>query len=137
MRDSTTIDLWLKLFLWARFRTIKAAIKIHTLLQADGTLPAFVTITDRKVHDVTAAKQLKIPKASFEVFNRGYHDFELYNSYGDNGIHFATWAKTNVKHEVLNSLPVDSSNGNSRPSQLMPSPGRASRTRMKSEADTR
>jgi len=109
--DSTTIDLCLKLFPWARFRTTKAAIKIHTLLQADGTLPVFVTITDGKVHDVTAARQLKIPKGSFVVFDRGYHDFKLYNSYDDNGIRFVTRAKTNAKYEVLKSLPVDSSNG--------------------------
>ena len=61
MMDSTVIDLCLKLFPWARFRKIKGAIKCHTVMQADGSVPTFVHITDGKVHDAKAAWELKVP----------------------------------------------------------------------------
>lgn len=109
--DSTTIDLCLKLFPWARFRKTKAAVKLHTVLQADGLLPAFLNITDGKVHDVRAAREFKLPSGSFVVFDRGYNDFQLFNSYHDNNIRFVTRMKRNAKYRLIKTQTSDASTG--------------------------
>jgi plasmid maintenance system killer protein len=77
--DATTIDLCLTMFPWARFRKTKAAIKLHTLMQADGSLPVFLNITDGMVHEAKVAKSIPIPKGSYLAIDRGYHDFIQYN----------------------------------------------------------
>jgi hypothetical protein len=74
--DSTTIDLCLALFPWARFRHRKAAVKMHTLLDLRGNIPAFVHITDGKVHDVNVLDQIVPEAGAFYVVDRGYIDFE-------------------------------------------------------------
>jgi Domain of unknown function (DUF4372)/Transposase DDE domain len=74
--DSTTIDLCLTLFPWARFRRCKAAVKMHTLLDLRGNIPAFVHITDGKVHDVNTLDQIVPESGAFYVMDRGYIDFE-------------------------------------------------------------
>ena len=74
--DSTTIDLCLSLFAWARFRTTKAAIKLHTLLDLRGYIPSFVVISDGKLHDVNILDQLTPEAGAFYVMDRGYYDFE-------------------------------------------------------------
>lgn len=109
--DSTTIDLCLKLFPWAKFRKTKAAVKLHTLMQADGFLPTFLRITDGKVHDATVAKEVDIPEGSYLAIDRAYHDFNQYNSYNDNNIRFVTRKKTNAKFIVIKSHPVDECKG--------------------------
>lgn len=109
--DSTTIDLCLKLFPWARFRTTKAAVKLHTLLDVDGPLPTFLEITDGKVHDSTVAKRIDIPEGSYLAIDRAYHDFEQYNSYNDKKIRFVTRKKTNAKYKVIETRKVDTSQG--------------------------
>lgn len=76
--DSTTIDLCLKLFPWARFRKTKSAIRIHTLMQADGSLPTFLHVTDGKVHDTSAARSFHVPPGSFLAIDRGYTDYKQY-----------------------------------------------------------
>jgi hypothetical protein len=73
--DSTTIDLCLSLFRWARFRRTKAAIKLHTLLDLRGPIPTFVHISDGKLHDVNALDELPIEAGAFYVMDRGYLDF--------------------------------------------------------------
>ena len=73
--DSTTIDLCLSVFPWARFRRTKAAIKLHTLLDLRGPIPAFVHISDGKLHDVNALDELPVEAGSFYVMDRGYLDF--------------------------------------------------------------
>ncbi|HID37909.1 MAG TPA: IS4 family transposase [Calditrichaeota bacterium] len=103
MMDSTTIDLCLKLFPWAHFRKAKGAVKIHTLMQADGALPVFLTITDGSVHDSQIARSFDIPSGSIVVFDRGYHDFDQYNRYENNKIRFVTKMKTNAKFQVVSS----------------------------------
>ena len=105
--DSTTIDLCLKLFPWAKFRKTKAAVKLHTLMQADGSLPAFMRITDGSVHDTTVARELDIPEGSYLAIDRAYHDFNQYKSYKDNNIRFVTRIKTNAKFTVIKSHSVD------------------------------
>jgi hypothetical protein len=109
--DSTTIDLCLRLFPWARFRKNKGAVKLHTLLDTDGPLPEFLEITDGKVHDSTVAKTLNIPPGSYLAIDRAYHDFKQYNTYNNNNIRFVTRKKTNAKYAVLESLKVDGNDG--------------------------
>jgi len=111
MMDSTVIDLCLKLFPWAKFRKTKGSVKLHTVMQADGSLPTFLHITDGKVHDAKAAWKLKIPDGSYLVFDRGYHDFSLYKYYKEHKIRFITRKKTNAKYRVLKERAVDKSKG--------------------------
>ena len=106
--DATTIDLCLTLFPWARFRKAKSAIRLHTLMQADGSLPAFLNITDGKVHETQIAKSMPIPKGSYLAIDRGYHDFQQYNVYINNNIRFVTRMKTNAKYHVLESYQTNS-----------------------------
>ena len=73
--DSTTIDLCLSLFPWARFRRTKGAVKLHTLLDLRGPIPAFIHISDGKLHDVHALDEMPIEAGSFYVMDRGYLDF--------------------------------------------------------------
>jgi putative transposase len=80
-------------------------------MQADGSLPTFVQMTDGKVHDTTVAKEMDIPKGSYLVIDRAYHDFKQYKSYNDNEIRFVTRKKTNAKYTVVKSLKVDESTG--------------------------
>ena len=109
--DSTTIDLCLKLFPWARFRKTKAAVKIHAVLQTDGLLPTFLHISDGKTHDAKAARELNIPGGSFVVFDRGYNDFCLFKSFTDNNIRFVTRKKSNAKFSIIKSQPVKPETG--------------------------
>ncbi len=108
MMDSTTIDLCLKLFPWAKFRKAKAAVKIHTLMQADGALPVFINITEGSVHDSKMAPSFEIPAGSIVVFDLGYHDFDQYNHYEINKIRFVTKMKTNAKFQVISSQVLES-----------------------------
>jgi putative transposase len=101
----------LKLFPWAKFRKTKAAVKLHTLIQADGSLPTFLRITDGKVHDTAVAREVDIPEGSYLAIDRAYHDFEQYKSYNDNNIRFVTRKKTNAKFTVIKSHPADESQG--------------------------
>jgi len=109
--DSTTVDLCLQLFPWARFRTSKGAVRIHTLMQADGSLPVFMNITDGKVHDVTAARVANIPDGSYLTFDRGYHDLDLYKHFKDKKIRFVTRIKKNASFRTLGFNIPDPKNG--------------------------
>lgn len=106
--DATTIDLCLTMFPWARFRKSKSAVRLHTLMQADGSLPVFLNITDGKVHESKAVKSIPIPKGSYLAIDRGYHDFYQYNVYINNNIRFVTRMKTNAKYKVIENKKVDS-----------------------------
>jgi len=109
--DSTTIDLCLALFPWAPFRDTKAAIKLHTLLDLRGAIPAFIHISDGKLHDVNVL-DLLIPEASaFYVMDRGYVDFERLYRLHQAGSFFVTRAKFNFKCRRVLSRPVDRSTG--------------------------
>ena len=74
--DSTTIDLCLSLFPWAKFRKHKAAVKMHTLLDLHGNIPTFISITNGKVHDVNVLDEIVLEAGAFYVMDRGYVDFE-------------------------------------------------------------
>ena len=109
--DSTTIDLCLNLFEWAPFRTTKAAIKMHTLLDLRGAIPAFIHISDGKMHDVKILDFLPIEAKAFYVMDRGYVDFaRLYNIH-QAGAFFVTRAKKNMNARRIYSAEVDRSTG--------------------------
>jgi putative transposase len=109
--DSTFLELCLSVFPWARFRKAKGAVKIHTLLQADGPLPRFVVISDGKKHDAPVARQIVFPERSFLVFDMAYHDFSFYNDLNNNKITFVTRLKSNAQYWVLKRRIVDRSTG--------------------------
>lgn len=99
--DSTTIDLCLKLFPWANFRTHKGGIKIHTLYDVETQVPAFIHITEAKINDVKAMDVIPYESGSFYVFDRAYNDYHrLYKIHMMDSF-FVVWAKTNIKAKVL------------------------------------
>jgi Domain of unknown function (DUF4372)/Transposase DDE domain len=109
--DSTTIDLCLALFPWARFRTTKGAVKLHTLLDLRGSIPTFVHVSDGKVHDVNVL-DLLIPEAgAFYVMDRGYLDFRRLYIMHQSGSFFVLRPKSNFKCKRVYSQPVDRSTG--------------------------
>jgi Domain of unknown function (DUF4372)/Transposase DDE domain len=109
--DSTTIDLSLSLFPWAPFRSTKAAVKMHTLLDLRGNIPSFIHISDGKLHDVNILDQL-IPEAgAFYVMDRGYIDFVRLYRLHQAGSFFVTRAKKNLDAQRRYSHPVDRSTG--------------------------
>lgn len=99
--DASTLDLCLSVFPWADFRTTKGAVKLHVGLDHDGYLPAFVTITAGRVHEINAARTLRLPKGSLVVFDRGYTDYTWYNHLNNQGIHFVTRQRRNARYRVL------------------------------------
>lgn len=99
--DATTINLCLSVFPWAEFRKRKGAIKLHMGLDADGYLPAFMDMTNGKVHEINWAKTLNLPKGSFAVFDKGFTDYDWYSSLMTNGIFFVTRLKKNADIEFL------------------------------------
>ncbi len=109
--DSTTIDLCLSLFPWAPFRTTKAAIKLHTLLDLRGAIPTFIHISDGKLHDVNVLDLLIPEPGAFYVMDRGYLDFERLHVLHQAGSFFVTRAKSNFKCRRILSQPVDRSTG--------------------------
>ena len=109
--DSTSIDLCLSLFPWARFRKHKAAIKLHTLLDLRGSIPTFIQITEGKVHDVNALDKLIPEPGSFYVMDRAYLDFERLYLFHQALAFFVIRSKTNLKFRRLYSHPVDKSTG--------------------------
>ena len=109
--DSTTIDLCLSVFPWARFRTRKAAIKMHTLLDLRGPIPAFIEVSDGKLHDVNILDILVPEPASFYVMDRGYVDFERLHAFHRGGAFFITRTKRGVLLRRRYSHEVDTSTG--------------------------
>jgi hypothetical protein len=109
--DSTTIDLCLSLFPWAKFRTQKGAVKMHTLLDLRGNIPSFIAITDGKVHDVNILDMLIIEPGSFYIMDRGYIDFErLFHIQESHGF-FVIRGKTNLSFRRQYSYAIDKSTG--------------------------
>jgi hypothetical protein len=109
--DATTIDLCLSLFSWAPFRSTKAAIKLHTLLDLRGNIPSFIHISDGKLHDVNVL-DLLIPEAgAFYIMDRGYIDFGRLHRLHTAGSFFVIRAKSNLQVKRRYSLPVDRSTG--------------------------
>jgi len=109
--DSTTIDLCLSLFPWAKFRTHKAAVKMHTLLDLRGNIPTFIRITDGKVHDVNILDEIMPEAGAFYVMDRGYIDFERLFALTLSSAFFVVRTKSNVLLQRRYSRPVDKSTG--------------------------
>jgi transposase len=109
--DSTTIDLCLSLFSWARFRKHRAAVKMHTLLDLRGNIPTFIHITDGKVADVNVLDELLPEAGAFYVMDRGYIDFERLYRFTLSSAFFVVRTKTNVLLQRRYSHPVDPATG--------------------------
>jgi hypothetical protein len=109
--DSTTIDLCLSLFPWARFRKNKAAVKMHTLLDLHGNIPTFISITDGKVHDVNVLDEILPEPGAFYVMDRGYLDFERLYGFTASGAFFVLRTKSNVILQRRYSRAVDKATG--------------------------
>ena len=109
--DTTTIDLCLSVFPWAVFRTAKAAIKLHTLLDLRGNIPTFIHISDGKVHEVNILDQLLPEPGAFYIMDRGFLDFERLYRFHDAGSFFVTRGKSNLKVQRRYSHPVDRTTG--------------------------
>ena len=109
--DSTTIDLCLAVFPWAHFRTTKAAVKMHTLLDLRGNIPSFIAISDGKLHDVNALDLLAPEAGAIYVMDRGYVDFERLHVLHLAGAFFVTRAKSNIDARRVYSAPSDRAAG--------------------------
>ncbi|MGH7393967.1 MAG: IS4 family transposase, partial [Candidatus Rokuibacteriota bacterium] len=109
--DSTTIDLCLTLFPWAKFRKHKAAVKMHTLLDLRGSIPTFIRISDGKLHDVNVLDEIDFEAGAFYVVDRGYLDFERLYWITLSAAFFVVRTKQNVVLQRRYSRPVDRSTG--------------------------
>ena len=109
--DSTTIDLCLSLFPWAKFRKHKAAVKIHTLIDLKGSIPTFVRVTDGKVHDVNILDDLILESGAIYIMDRGYLDFARLFTFTQNLSTFITRAKSNFDYRRLYYRKVDKTTG--------------------------
>jgi Domain of unknown function (DUF4372)/Transposase DDE domain len=109
--DSTTIDLCLSLFPWAKFRRHKGALKMHTLLDLHGNIPTFISITNGKVHDVNILDEIAPEAGAFYVMDRGYVDFERLYVFTLSAAFFVVRTKSNVLIERRYSHPVDKTTG--------------------------
>lgn len=109
--DSTTIDLCLSVFPWAPFRSTKAAVKLHTLLDLRGSIPSFIFISDGKLHDVNILDHLTPEPGAFYVMDRAYIDFDRLARFDDAGSFFVTRAKSNLNTQRRYSHAVDRTTG--------------------------
>jgi len=104
--DSTAISLCLSLFDWAKYRTTKGAVKLHTLLDYDGNLPAYINITDGKVGDNKGAADIPLIKNSVIVADRYYFDTALLNKWDSNDVYFVIRLKENIQYKTLKELEL-------------------------------
>jgi hypothetical protein len=109
--DSSTIDLCLSLFDWAPFRSTKAAVKLHTLLDLRGSIPAFIHVSDGKLHDVNVLDILPVEAGAFYVMDRGYVDFERLYAMHQAGAFFVTRAKAGMDARRVYSHAADRTSG--------------------------
>jgi hypothetical protein len=99
--DSSTIDLCLSLYDWAKFRRTKGAVKLHVLLDHDGYLPSYAVITDGKKSDIKVARAMKFASGTVLVMDRGYNDYDWFAELTDQGVFFVTRMKSNADYEVV------------------------------------
>ena len=104
--DSTVVSLCLSLYDWAKYKSTKGAIKLHTLLDYDGCLPVYINVTDGKVSDNKAAYDINIPSGSVVVADRGYVDFKLLNTWNQSKINFVVRLKDNIKFISYGERPL-------------------------------
>ena len=104
--DSSTIDLCLSMYDWARFRRAKGAVKLHLMLNHQGCLPCWALITDGKTHDVKVAQKLSFAPDTVVVMDRGYVDYELFQRFTTDGVWFVTRPKHNMQYRVVKNRPL-------------------------------
>src|SRR5713101_7457665 len=109
--DATTIDLCLSVFPWAPFRSTKAAVKLHTLLDLRGSIPAFIHVSDGKLHDVNVLDIVPVEAGAFYVMDRGYVDFERLYAMHQTGAFFVTRAKAGMDARRVYSHAADRTSG--------------------------
>lgn len=109
--DTTTIDLCLSVFPWAPFRTTKAAVRLHTLLDLRGNIPTFIHISDGKLHEVNILDHLVPEPGAFYLMDRGFLDFDRLHRFHQAGSFFVTRAKSNLRVQRRYSHPVDRTTG--------------------------
>jgi len=109
--DSTTIDLCLALFPWARFRQAKGAVKLHTLLDLRGNIPSFIHLSDGKLHDVNILDRIAFEAGSFYIMDRGYIDFARLHGLQQAQAFFVVRAKSNLQFQRIYSHPSDKETG--------------------------
>ncbi|TVM16450.1 IS4 family transposase, partial [Oceanidesulfovibrio indonesiensis] len=109
--DATTIKLCLSAFPWASFRKNRGGIKLHTLLDHDGYIPAFVRVTNARSHEAKLAKTLRLPKGSIVVFDKGYVSYPWFAMLIASGVHFVTRLKKNASYKVIERRPVNKKQG--------------------------
>ena len=109
--DATTIRPCLSLFPWASFRQTKGGIRMHTLLDHDGHIPAFATVTDAKTHESRMAKALELPKGSIVVFDKGFISYPWFRTLGAKGVFFVTRLKRNAVYTLSERRPVNRTTG--------------------------
>ena len=109
--DSTTIDLCLTLFPWAKFRRHKAAVKMHTLMDLRGSIPCFICITDGSTHDVNILDELVLESGALYIMDRGYLDFARLYTFTQNLCSFVTRTKSNFRYTRIAYRQVDKSAG--------------------------
>jgi len=106
--DSTTIDLCLSMFDWARFRRAKGAVKLHLMLNHQGYLPGWALITDGKVHDVKVAQKLEFAAGTVVAMDRAYVDYEMFDRWTNKSVWFVTCAKDNMNYRVVKDRTLPS-----------------------------
>jgi putative transposase len=109
--DASTIDLCLSLFGWAKFRKTKAGIKLHTVLDHEGQLPACVVMTDAKMADVTVGRKLQFQRGSLVVYDRGYNDYQWFLDLDKQGIYFVTRLKRGAHYRVVERKETNKAQG--------------------------
>jgi len=109
--DSSTIDLCMSIFPWALFRSTKSAVKVHTLLDLRGAIPAFIYLSDRKTHDTKVLDMLVFEPGAFYVMDRGYMDFQRLFRLHQSGAFYVTRAKDNLRARRVYSAPTARSTG--------------------------
>ena len=109
--DSTTIDLCLNVFWWAKFRTTKAAIKLHTLLDLKTTIPEYVFISEGAVHDINALDNISLPTGSYLVMDKAYVDFARLWRLTSERVNFVLRSKDNMQYKVIARRKVDKNTG--------------------------
>lgn len=108
--DATTISLCLSLFPWARFRRAKGGVKAHVLLDHDDYMPAFMTITEARQHELIQAQILSLQPGSIVALDKAYIDFDLFQRWDSHGVFFVTRMKENAAYRVLETRPVPQGN---------------------------
>lgn len=104
--DSSTIDLCMSLFDWAKFRRTKGAVKLHLLLDHDGYLPSYAVITDGKKSDIKVARMMKFAAGTVLVMDRGYNDYDWFGKLTDQGVFFVTRMKDNAVYDVVEKREI-------------------------------